>query len=149
MKRNTLLEYCTTLPLQRIAEHARWKLGEWCLVSVRENTFISPERQSYYDRDPDPRKTALARASSIYKRQTSPLIREGAPQKQDRNCQTVIKSGHRHQSLLTDRQSVAMWLWRRSSWKGATVQRGLEHRSRGIAVVRNSYQETYNEDTAG
>jgi hypothetical protein len=35
------------------------------------------------------RKTALARASSIYKRQTHPLIREGAPQKQDRNCQIV------------------------------------------------------------
>jgi hypothetical protein len=32
----------------------------------------------------------LARASSIYKRQTRLLAREGAPQKQDRNCQTVI-----------------------------------------------------------
>jgi hypothetical protein len=41
-------------------------------------------------RDSDPRKTALARASSIYKRQTRPLVREGAPQKQDRNCQAVI-----------------------------------------------------------
>jgi hypothetical protein len=38
----------------------------------------------------DPRQTALARASSIYKRQTRPLVREGAPQKQDRNCQTAI-----------------------------------------------------------
>jgi hypothetical protein len=40
-------------------------------------------------RDSYPRKTALARASSIYKWQTHPLIREGAPQKHDRKCQTV------------------------------------------------------------
>jgi hypothetical protein len=43
-----------------------------------------------YGRESNPRKTALARASGIYKRQTRPLVREGAPQKQDRNCQTVI-----------------------------------------------------------
>jgi hypothetical protein len=41
-------------------------------------------------RDSDQRKTTLARASSIYKRQTRPLVREGAPQKQDRNSQIVI-----------------------------------------------------------
>jgi hypothetical protein len=41
-------------------------------------------------RDSDPRNTALARASSIYKRQTRSLVREGAPQKQDQNCQTII-----------------------------------------------------------
>jgi hypothetical protein len=64
-------------------------------------------------RDSDLRKTALARASSIYKRQTRPLVREGAPQKQDRNCQTVINiwswvpDGARHQDWL----SVTMWLW--------------------------------------
>jgi hypothetical protein len=62
-------------------------------------------------RDFDPRKTALARANSIYKRQTRPLVREGAPQNHDRNCQTVINiwswapDGARHQDLLTDRQS--------------------------------------------
>jgi hypothetical protein len=33
--------------------------------------------------DSDPRKTALARNGSIYKRQTRPLVRERAPQKQD------------------------------------------------------------------
>jgi hypothetical protein len=37
-----------------------------------------------------PIKTTLARASSIYKRHTRPLTREGSPQKQDRNCQRVI-----------------------------------------------------------
>jgi hypothetical protein len=41
-------------------------------------------------RDSDPRKIVLGRPSSIYKRQTRPLVREGVPQKQDRNCQIVI-----------------------------------------------------------
>jgi hypothetical protein len=64
-------------------------------------------------RDSDPRKTVRAEASSIYKRQTRPLVREGAPQKQDRNYQTVINiwlwapDGAR----LTDWPSVAMRLW--------------------------------------
>jgi hypothetical protein len=38
---------------------------------------------------------------------------------------------------------------RRGSWKGVTVQRGLEHGRRGITIVINSYQETSSEDTAG
>jgi hypothetical protein len=42
-------------------------------------------------RDSDPRKTALARTSSIYNRQTRPLVREGALQKQDRKRQAIIK----------------------------------------------------------
>jgi hypothetical protein len=41
-------------------------------------------------RDSDSRKTTLAKASSIYKRQTCPLVRGGAPEKQDRNSQRVI-----------------------------------------------------------
>jgi hypothetical protein len=67
--------------------------------------------RSRVPRDSEPRKTALARDSSIYKRKTRPLVREGAQQKQDRNCQTVIniwsraKDGALHQDLLTDRQS--------------------------------------------
>jgi hypothetical protein len=48
--------------------------------------------------DLDLRKTVLARASSIYKRHIRPLVREDAPQKQDRNCQTVINISPR----LTD-----------------------------------------------
>jgi hypothetical protein len=47
-------------------------------------------RESRVARDSDLRKTALARASSTYKRQTRPLVREGAPQKQHHNFQTVI-----------------------------------------------------------
>jgi hypothetical protein len=35
------------------------------------------------------------------------------------------------------------------SWKGAAIQRGLEHGSTGIAIVRSRYQATTSEDTAG
>jgi transposase len=72
---------------------------------------------SWVPRDSDPTKTALAGARSIYKRQTRPLVREGAPQKQDRDCQKIIniwsraRDGARYQDLLTDWPSVAMWLW--------------------------------------
>jgi hypothetical protein len=65
-------------------------------------------------RDSDLRKTVLARTSSIYKRQTRPLVREGTPRKQDRNCQAIINiwswapDGAWHQDLLIDRLSVAM-----------------------------------------
>jgi hypothetical protein len=68
-------------------------------------------------RDSDPRKTALEKASSMCKRQTRPLVGEGARQKQDRNCQTVLNiwswapHGARHEDLVTDWPSVAMWLW--------------------------------------
>jgi hypothetical protein len=37
-----------------------------------------------------PEKDYAGETSSIYKRQTRPLVREGAPQKQDRNCQRII-----------------------------------------------------------
>jgi hypothetical protein len=45
----------------------------------------------------------LAKASSIYKTQTRPLWREGAPEKQDHNCQSVINITKTN--WLTDRQS--------------------------------------------
>jgi hypothetical protein len=38
-----------------------------------------------------PRKNALTRASSTYKGQTRPLVREGASQEQDRKCHTCDK----------------------------------------------------------
>jgi hypothetical protein len=41
-------------------------------------------------RDSDSRKTALARTQQHIQRQTHPLVREGARQKQDRDSQTVI-----------------------------------------------------------
>jgi hypothetical protein len=46
---------------------------------------------SQVPRDSDSRKTALARASNTYKTQTRPLVREGAPLEQDRNCHTCNK----------------------------------------------------------
>jgi hypothetical protein len=66
--------------------------------------------------DLDPRKTALARASSIYKRQTHPLVRESAPQKQDRNCQRLINifslapDGAWHQDWLIISRNVTLTL---------------------------------------
>jgi hypothetical protein len=79
--------------------------------------FWNSKIWSRVPRDSDLRKTALARASGIYKRQTHPLVREGAPRKQERNCQTEIyiwswaPDGARYQDILTDSPSVAMWLW--------------------------------------
>jgi hypothetical protein len=42
-------------------------------------------------RDSDPKMNALARTNSNCKRQTRPLVREGAPNQQTRNFQTIIK----------------------------------------------------------
>jgi hypothetical protein len=42
-------------------------------------------------RDSGQRKRALAKASSTYDRQIRPLVREGAPREQDRNCHTSNK----------------------------------------------------------
>jgi hypothetical protein len=53
-------------------------------------------------RDSDQRKTTLATANSIYNRQTRPLVKEGSPQKQDRNCQMGLDT---KTYWLTDRQS--------------------------------------------
>jgi hypothetical protein len=54
-------------------------------------------------RDSDPRKTTMARTSSLYKKQTRPLVREGASEKQVRNCQRVINIW----SWLTDCLTVS------------------------------------------
>jgi hypothetical protein len=65
---------------------------------------------SRISRDSDPKNTALARASSIYKIQTHPLVREGDPRKQDCNCQTAINiwgSTPRNTDWLTDRPTVS------------------------------------------
>jgi hypothetical protein len=70
------------------------------------------------ERDSDPRKTKLTSVSSIYKRQTRPLVRYGSPTNQDRNCQKVINiwswapDGARQQDLLwlTVSRNVTMTL---------------------------------------
>jgi hypothetical protein len=55
-----------------------------------------------------PEKDYAGEGNSIYKRQTRPLVGEGFPQKQDRNCQRVINilseapDGARRQDLLID-----------------------------------------------
>jgi hypothetical protein len=100
---------------------------------------------SQVPRDSDPRMTALVRVSSIYKRQTRPLVREGSPQKQDRNCETVINiwswtpDGARQQDLLTDRQSQCdfdfVWV---SLVRGASLP-GYEIRSKGIESTHWDY----------
>jgi hypothetical protein len=77
-------------------------------ATKREVSNLDNKIWSRVPRDAHLRQTALARTSSIYKRPTRPLVREGAPQKQDRNCQTVINiwswapDGARHQDLLRD-----------------------------------------------
>jgi hypothetical protein len=75
-------------------------------------------RWSRVSRKSDQRKATMAKANSIYKIQTRPLVREGAPENnQDRNCQKVINiwlwvpDENRHQDVLIDWPSVAIWLW--------------------------------------
>jgi hypothetical protein len=46
---------------------------------------------SWVPQDSDPRMTALSRTSSNCKWQTRPVVREGAPHQQTRNCLTVTK----------------------------------------------------------
>jgi hypothetical protein len=64
----------------------------------------------------------LAIPSKNLKLQTSPLVREGAPHQQARNCLKIIKErrgkigrgsqmGARHQDRLADWPSVVIWLW--------------------------------------
>jgi hypothetical protein len=70
---------------------------------------------SQLPRDSDPKKTALARASSMYKRQTRPLVREGALRNKERNCQTYSvfrteeKSGRKPQMGALYQDRLADW----------------------------------------
>jgi hypothetical protein len=65
------------------------------VVGGDEKGSLKSETEKYGH---EPEGTKLARASSIYKRQTRHLVTEGAPEKQARN-------GAGHRDLLTDRQS--------------------------------------------
>jgi hypothetical protein len=98
------------------AEESSWRPSELTRQTLRvvggdekgKSQISDSKIWSRVPTDSDPRKTALGRPSSIYKRQTRPLVREGAPQKQDHNCQTAINiwslapDEARHQDLLTD-----------------------------------------------
>jgi hypothetical protein len=54
--------------------------ADWNTSTVTLRVVGGDDIQSRVPEDSDPRKTALARASRIYKRETRPLVREGAPQ---------------------------------------------------------------------
>jgi hypothetical protein len=97
----------------------------------------------------------MSRASSIYKRQTRPLAREGAPQKQDRRLDTKTY-------WLTDRQSQCNFDFdfdNKSVCEEKTLVGAVEfscevlasgqrreHGSWRISIVRSRYQETTNGD---
>jgi hypothetical protein len=122
-------------------------------------------------KDSDPRKIVLARASSIYKRQTRPLVREGAPQKQDRNCQTnkyLVMSPRgdstpRLTDWLTDRESQCDFtltlttksvlygsLWGKDAvGRQAPLRKGFSALSWRISTVRSRCQGAAGEDTVG
>jgi hypothetical protein len=61
----------------------------------------------------------LTTIDCIDKRQTGPLVREGASQRQDSNFEkkkkisliSQVPERAQHQDILTRRPSVAMWLW--------------------------------------
>jgi hypothetical protein len=80
---------CGKLKIPEITGEYKNKLEEY-LRGPKSHIWDS-KIWSQVPRDSDPRKTALTRASSTYKRQTQPLIREGAPQEQDHNCHTSNK----------------------------------------------------------
>jgi hypothetical protein len=109
-----------------ITRSVSWELTHPCGSAV-EHLHRDPAsrrrrwkgKSQIWDSHSNRRKTKLARASSIYKRQTRLLVREGAPQQCVGNCRRKINiwswapDGARHQNLLIDWSSVAMcsWLW--------------------------------------
>jgi hypothetical protein len=72
---------------------------------------------SWISRDLNLRLTVAARTSSNCERHTHPLIREGSPHQQTRNCLTnknlVLdpRWGAWHQNRLADSPLVVTWLW--------------------------------------
>jgi hypothetical protein len=60
-----------------------------------------------------------------------------------------VQRGYKEDSWGNEVSSVLGSVRKRDSLKGAAIQRGLEHGSRGIAIVRSRYQATASEDTAG
>jgi hypothetical protein len=98
----------STFPWKRVKQNNTKCLRWW---SIFGSPWSYKSRNSFV-RDSDP----LKRTSSIYKRQTRPFLREGAPEEQDRNCQTVTNiwswtPGGGSTPRLTDWPSVAVWLW--------------------------------------
>jgi hypothetical protein len=110
----------------------------------------------------DPRMTALARSSSNCKQQTCPLVREGAPHQQTRNCLTEIKlRSWAPDGGLTPRQTYWLTVGRNvnltltlrvGSWSNELVARQLpagrnvSTEAEDIVVIR--HQATTVEDKA-
>jgi hypothetical protein len=121
------------------ASRRRWQKGSFRFDRMKyghESLGIGPE------------KTTLARTSSTYKRQTHPLVKGGAPQKQANNCQRVINiwswapDQARHQDLLIDWLSIAMWLW---LWNKSMGQGG--HTSRSVACCEIASKKGWTKGT--
>jgi hypothetical protein len=64
-------------------------MGTWP-STLEESRIWDSKIWSWIQRDLDSRLTLKTRTSGKCKRQTCPLVREGAPHQQTRNCLTVI-----------------------------------------------------------
>jgi hypothetical protein len=84
-----------------------------------------------------------------YIQKTDPSsCQRGAPEKQDRNCQRVINiwlcvlDEARHQDLLIDWPSIAMWLWPELSCLLLDSEQRHDNRSWKISIVKIRCQKT-------
>jgi hypothetical protein len=99
------------------------------LANGSETTFVSRQRPRNKQGN-----TSVARQQILDKQQ---LNGNRGGLEQQVQCSAEYQSGKRRLRV------------RIRSRKGAAAQRGLEHANRGIAIVRNRYQEKPPEDTAG
>jgi hypothetical protein len=58
-----------------------------------------------------------------------------------------VEKSYKEDNWATDSVLYRILPRKEFGWKGADLQRGLEHVSRGIAIIRSRYQETSSEDT--
>jgi hypothetical protein len=98
--------------------YVRWLYVDSFVGGDEKGSFESETvKYGYKSQETRTRERLRWRGPAAYIRQTRALVREGAPQKKDRNCQTVINiwswdpDGAHHEDLLIDWPSVAMWLW--------------------------------------
>jgi hypothetical protein len=82
--------------------------------------------------------TALARASSNCKRQTRPLVREGAPHRQTGNCLTVAKIWSCPSRGLTPRQTGPLTVGRTVTLTLTRGKRNTEQRSDNARIDKTT-----------
>jgi hypothetical protein len=70
---------------------------------------------------------------------------QGKPKFSEKTCPSATFVHHKIPCQRVTRTTEA----RINIWKGAAIQRGSEHESKIIAIVRSRYQATTSEDTAG